>query len=398
MHIAQTLYEGVEIGKEGSVGLITYMRTDSVRISKDAQAAAKRYVLEKFGKKYYPEAPNFYKSKKIAQEAHEAIRPTLPLRDPESVKSHLSPEQFKLYQLVWNRFIASQMSDAVYSQTSVDIKAGEYLFRAGSTKVVFDGFTAVYEVKEDDKENGKGNLPELSVGLPLDLLELLPGQHFTKPPPRYSDASLVKALEELGIGRPSTYAPIIHTIVARDYVTRDSGYFKPTELGVVVTELLLKHFPKVLDVEFTARMEDELDGVEDGEIDWLILLKSFYSPFMHSVEKARLEMKDVKREVSATDEVCTLCGKPMIIKWGRRGKFLSCSDYPRCKHARSITSGVKCPQEGCDGELVLRRSRRGPFYGCTRYPKCTYTARKLPEKTPDPALSSKRDTEGESAG
>jgi DNA topoisomerase-1 len=382
MHVAQSLYEGVDIGKEGPVGLITYMRTDSVRISKEAQGAARNYILEKFGKKYYPETPNFYKSKKTAQEAHEAIRPALPLREPDSVKKFLSHEQFKLYQLIWNRFIASQMSDALYSQTAVDIKAGEYLFKASSTKLLFDGFTAVYEVKEADAEEARNHLPQLSVGMPLDLLGLLPGQHFTKPPPRYSDASLVKALEELGIGRPSTYAPIIHTIVARDYVTRDAGYFRPTELGEIVTRLLMKHFPKVLDVEFTARMEDELDGVEDGEIDWLVLLKSFYSPFMHSVELARSEMKDVKREISATNEICSLCGKPMVIKWGRRGKFLSCSDYPRCKNAKSITSGVKCQREGCDGELVLRRSRRGPFYGCTRYPKCTYTARRLPDPAP----------------
>lgn len=380
MHIAQGLYEGVELGKEGSVGLITYMRTDSVRMSKDAQESARKYILEKFGKKYYPDTPNFYKSKKSAQDAHEAIRPALPLREPNSIKNFLTPEQYKLYQLIWNRFVASQMSPAVYSQTTIDIKAGEYLFRAGAMKVVFDGYTAVYEIDEaKEDEEIKSRLPELSVDEPLDLLGLLPGQHFTKPPPRYSDASLVKALEELGIGRPSTYAPIIQTIVSRDYVTRESGYFRPTELGTIVTRLLIKHFPKILDVEFTAKLEDELDGIEEGEADWLVILKSFYSPFMFSVEAARSEMKDVKKEVSATNEICALCGKPMIIKWGRRGKFLSCSDYPKCKNAKSITSGVKCPT-GCGGELLLRRSRRGPFYGCTNYPKCTYTARKLPEQ------------------
>lgn len=381
MHIAQTLYEGVEIGKEGSVGLITYMRTDSVKISKDAQAKAKDYILEKFGKKYYPEVPNVYKSRKSAQEAHEAIRPALPLREPDAVKDWLSPEQLKLYQLIWNRFISSQMSPAIYSQTTVDIKAGDYLLKTGATKIVFDGYTAVYEIQEpkEGEEENKNKLPELSVDEPLDLLGLLPNQHFTKPPPRYSDATLVKALEELGIGRPSTYAPIIQTITSRDYVTRESGYFRPTDLGVIVTELLIQHFPKVLDVEFTAKMEDELDGIEEGEADWLIVMRSFYSPFIHSVEKAKLEMKDVKKEITATDEICNLCGKPMIIKWGRRGKFLSCSDYPTCKNAKSITTGVKCPS-GCGGELVLRRSRRGPFYGCTGYPKCTFTARKLPEK------------------
>jgi DNA topoisomerase I len=388
MHVAQALYEGVEIGEEGSVGLITYMRTDSVRVSNDAQIAAKSYVMEKFGKKYYPDTPNVYKSKKSAQEAHEAIRPALPLREPNSVKHYLSPEQMKLYTLIWNRFIASQMAAALYAQTTVDIKAGEYLFRAGAMKVLFDGFTAVYEDEKEEKKEGeegeeKMKLPILSVDEPLDLLDLLFGQHFTKPPPRYSDGTLVKALEELGIGRPSTYAPIIYTIVTRDYVRRESGYFKPTELGVIVTELLLKHFPKILDVEFTARMEDELDGIEDGEIDWLTVMKSFYSPFIHSVEAAKLDMKDVKKEVVPTDEICSMCGKPMVIKWGRRGKFLSCSDYPACKNAKSITSGVKCPSPGCDGELVARRSVRGSFYGCSKFPKCRYITKKLPDGPPD---------------
>ena len=382
MHIAQTLYEGVEIGDEGSVGLITYMRTDSVKISKDAQGAAKDYILSAYGKKYYPETPNVYKSRKSAQEAHEAIRPALPLRSPDSVKQYLSHDQLKLYQLIWNRFIASQMTPAVYSQATVDIKAEDYLFKASDTSVVFDGYTAVYEVekeKEGDEEEPKTKLPQLSVGLPLDLLNLIPGQHFTKPPPRYSDASLVKALEELGIGRPSTYAPIIQTITTRDYVRRESGYFRPTELGTIVEGLVKKHFPKIVDVEFTARMEDELDGIEEGEADWLMVLKSFYSPFIHSVEKAKLEMKDVKKEIGATDQICELCGKPMIIKWGRRGKFLSCSDYPTCKNAKSITTGIKCPT-GCGGELVQRRSARGMFFGCTKYPACTFTANKLPDE------------------
>jgi DNA topoisomerase-1 len=304
----------------------------------------------------------------------------LPLLEPEEVKQYLSPDQFKLYSLIWNRFIASQMSAAVYSQTSVDIKAGDYLLRTSATKVVFDGYTAVYgdEANKEDEE-ARTKLPELSVDEPLDLVALLPSQHFTKPPPRYSDATLVKTLEELGIGRPSTYAPIIQTITARDYVTRESGYFKATELGIIVVKLLMEHFPKVLDVEFTARMEDLLDGIEEGEADWLIVLKGFYSPFMHTVEQAKVHMKDVKKEVVPTNEICPLCGKPMVIKWGRRGKFMSCSDYPTCKHAKSITSGVKCPVEHCGGELVARRSRRGSFFGCSNYPKCTYIAKKLPE-------------------
>lgn len=381
MSIAQGLYEGVDLKGEGSVGLITYMRTDSVRISKEAQGAAHKYILEKFGKKYYPETPNFYKAKKSAQEAHESIRPTLPLREPGSIKDYLTPDQLKLYTLIWNRFMASQMTPAVYSQVSVDIKAGDYLFKATSTNVVFDGYTVMYEVEKDKDEpedEAKTGLPELSVDEPLDLLNLIPGQHFTKPPPRYSDASLIKILEELGIGRPSTYAPIIYTITARDYVTREAGYFRPTELGGIVTNLLMKHFPKVLDVEFTARLEDELDGIEEGEADWVTVLKSFYSPFIHSVEQAKIQMKDMKKEVIATKEICKLCGKPMVIKWGRNGKFLSCSDYPTCKNAKSITSGVKCPT-GCGGELVQRRSRRGSFFGCSSYPKCNYISKKLPE-------------------
>ncbi len=380
MMIAQGLYEGVDIGKEGSVGLITYMRTDSVKISKDAQADAKKYILEKFGKRYYPDIPNTYKSRKSAQEAHEAIRPTLPLREPESVKQYLTPDQLKIYQLIWTRFVGSQMTPALYSQETVDIKAGDYIFRAGAMRLLFDGYMAVYldgEDKDKNDDEQKSKLPDLSVGMVLDLLDLLPSQHFTKPPPRYSDASLIKALEELGIGRPSTYAPIIYTITTRDYVRRESGYFHPTELGGIVNELLMKHFPMILDVKFTAKMEDELDGIEEGEIDWLMVLKSFYSPFIHSVEKAKVEMKDVKKEAIATDEICSMCGKPMVIKWGRRGKFLSCSDYPTCKNAKSITSGVKCPT-GCGGELLMRKSRRGSFYGCTNYPKCTYIAKKLP--------------------
>jgi DNA topoisomerase-1 len=384
MHVAQTLYEGVEIGGEGSVGLITYMRTDSVRISREAQDEARSYILEKYGKKYYPDTPNFYKSKKSAQEAHEAIRPAVPLMEPDKIKQYLTPDQLKLYTLIWNRFISSQMSEALMAQTTVDIKAAEFLFRASNTKVAFDGYMVLYEIDTDKEENREGKMPLLSVDEPLDMLELVHSQHFTKPPPRYSDGTLVKALEELGIGRPSTYAPTIQTIVARDYVLRESGYLQPTELGAIVTKLLMEHFPKVLDVEFTARMEDELDGIEEGEIDWKVLLKSFYSPFMHTVDAAKIAMKDVKKEVVATNEMCEKCGKPMVIKWGRRGKFLSCSDYPRCKNAKSITSGVKCPSPGCDGELVQRRSKRGPFFGCTKFPVCRFTSRKLPGKDAEP--------------
>ncbi len=380
MHIAQVLYEGVELGEEGAVGLITYMRTDSVRISKDAQEDAKKYIIQKYGKRYYPDVPNVYKSRKTAQEAHEAIRPTLPLRPPESVKGFLTPEQFRLYELIWKRFLSSQMVPALYSVTSVDIKAGRCTLKSSDTKVVFDGFMTLYG-EEELEENGKfkNRLPLLKAGEKVDLLSLIPSQHFTKPPARYSDASLVKALEEKGIGRPSTYAPIIQTVIMRNYVVRESSSLRPTELGFIVTDLLMAHFPKIIDEKFTAKMEDELDGIEEGEIDYLVALKSFYSPFMHLVEQAKTAMKDVKREVIPTNEVCELCGKPMVVKWGRRGKFLSCSDFPRCKNAKSITTGVKCLQEGCTGELVARRSKRGSFYGCSRYPQCTYTTRQLPQ-------------------
>jgi len=380
MRTAQTLYEGVELGKEGNVGLITYMRTDSVRISQDAQKEAKEYILNVYGKRYYPEKPNAYKAKKGAQEAHEAIRPTLPLREPNSVKEYLTSDQFKLYDLIWKRFVSSQMTTALYAVRSVTIKAGRFEFRASDTRIVFDGFMALYNVQELEQEKEKNRLPELKANDPLDLLSLIPSQHFTKPPPRYSDGSLVKILEEKGIGRPSTYAPIIQTIVLRDYVFRESGYLKPTELGFIVTDLLVKHFPKIMDARFTARMEDELDGVEEGEIDYLVLLKSFYSPFIHSIEEAKKTMKDIRKEAPQSDEVCDQCGRPMLIKWGRKGKFLSCAGYPECKNAKSITTGVKCPREGCTGELIQRRSRRGPFYGCTKYPQCTFISRTLPNK------------------
>ncbi len=380
MRIAQSLYEGLEIGKEGMVGLITYMRTDSVRISADAQKEARSYILNTFGKRYYPELPNRYKSKKSAQEAHEAIRPTLPLREPERVKSYLKPDQFKIYTLIWNRFISSQMREALYSQVFVWIMAGRYLFKATGSSLIFDGFLVLYKDEEDKSKERKNIIPTLKKEEILQLVKLIPSQHFTKPPAHYSDASLVKALEQKGIGRPSTYAPIIWTIIFRNYVKRISGYLSPTELGEVVNELLVKHFPKILDIKFTAMMEDELDGIERGETDWLTVLKGFYGPFMRNVEHAKETMKSIRKEGIKTDEICPECGRPIIIKWGRRGKFLSCSGFPKCKFAKSITTGIKCPQEGCDGLLIERRSRRGAFYGCTRYPKCTYTTRRLPKE------------------
>jgi len=375
MKVAQELYEGMDLGKEEAAGLITYMRTDSVNISKDAQSAARDFIINKFGKRYYPSIPRVYKSKKSAQEAHEAIRPTLPLREPSSLKQYLNPNQMKLYELIWSRFISSQMEPALNLSTSVDIEAGKCTFRATGTKILFEGFMILYRTEEKKEEPF---LPPFTVDEILHLIKLESSQHFTSPPPRYSDASLVKALEEKGIGRPSTYAPIITTILIRNYARREKGYFHPTELGMVVTQLLTKHFPKVLDVKFTAYLEEELDEVEEGKLDWVKVLQDFYAPFKVAHEKAVKDMANLKKKDIPTDKVCEQCGKPMVIKWGRRGKFLSCSDFPKCKFSKSITTGIKCPQQDCGGELLERRSRKGSFYGCTNYPKCHYITNTLP--------------------
>lgn len=379
MRVAQSLYEGVELGEEGSVGLITYMRTDSVRVSKEAQEETRKYILDKYGEKYCPESPPEYKSKKRAQEAHEAIRPTLPLRSPEEVAKYLKQDEFRLYEMIWKRFVSSQMESAIFSILTVAIDAGDYRFHAGGAHLLFDGFLSLY--KDDQTEREEAVIPPLEEKELLDLVKLIPEQHFTKPPPRYSDASLVKVLEEKGIGRPSTYAPIIRTIVDRHYIKRMGRNLRPTELGELVNKLLIENFPDIVDDEFTAKMENEMDRIEEGEADWTSILKDFYKSFLHTLETAKDKMSSVKRQAVETDLVCEKCGKPMVIKWGRRGRFYSCSGFPACRNAKSITSGVKCPEEGCDGELVERKSRRGMFYGCTNYPKCTYTARKLPDET-----------------
>ena len=377
MRIAQSLYEGVELGSEGSVGLITYMRTDSVRIADEAQKEVRALITSKYGSEYCPATPPVYKAKKRAQEAHEAIRPTLPLRSPRDVESFLSSDELKLYALIWKRFVSSQMKFALYSVMAININAGEYVFRVGGGKLLFDGFLRVYR-ESGDREGSMTEIPELKEGEETLLKELRPEQHFTKPPPRFTDASLVKTLEEDGIGRPSTYAPIIRTVIDRHYIKRVERSLHPTELGELVNKLLVANFPGIVNVEFTAKMENELDGIEEGREKWVTVLRDFYAPFTKKVEEAKDRMKSVKKQVEETSEVCSDCGRPMVIKWGRRGRFLSCSGFPACKNAKSITTGVKCPEEGCDGELVERRSRRGAFYGCTNYPKCTYTSRKLP--------------------
>ncbi|MBI2870094.1 MAG: type I DNA topoisomerase [Candidatus Omnitrophica bacterium] len=377
MAVAQQLYEGVELGPEGSVGLITYMRTDSVHVAHGALEEVRSYIGETFGKEYLPEKPHQYRSKKRAQEAHEAIRPTRVHRTPDSIKAFLTPDQLKLYTLIWRRFVSSQMEAAEFLQTGVDVEAKQYLFHASGQRVLFKGFLAVFPAWD---EEGAKDLPALTAGEELHCLKLTPAQHFTQPPPRYSDATLIKMLEEKGIGRPSTYAPTIATILARDYVRRKSGQLHPTELGMIVTDLLKDHFPQIMDAGFTALMELELDEVEEGKRNWREIVKTFYGPFMGRVDTAKTAMKDVRAELSKTDVVCEKCGKPMAIKYGPHGRFLGCTGFPECKSTKSITTGVKCPQPGCDGELVERRARGGRyFYGCSQYPKCRYATHKLPK-------------------
>jgi DNA topoisomerase I len=390
MGIAQSLYEGVDVGKEGAVGLITYMRTDSTRVGKEAQDEAREFIATKYGKNYLPGEPPVYASAKTAQEAHEAIRPTSVLREPDAIRQYLEPDQYKLYKLIWNRFVASQMNPAIIDQTSVDINAGDYTFRATGSVVKFPGFMAVYmeEKAEDaapDDDNGEAVLPPLTEGEQLTLLKLDPKQHFTQPPPRFSEALLVKTLEEKGIGRPSTYAAIISTIQERDYVGKIENKFRPTELGFLVKTLLVSHFPVVMDVAFTAKMEGELDKIEEGQIPWVEAVRDFYRPFNESLEKAQAEMKDFKAELTPTDINCEKCGKPMVIKWGRNGQFLACSGYPDCKNTkpfvRTESGGVeaapeeitdeKCPK--CGSGMVVKRGRFGKFLACSRYPECNHT-------------------------
>ncbi|MFA4988411.1 MAG: type I DNA topoisomerase [Candidatus Omnitrophota bacterium] len=391
MLVAQQLYEGINIGEDNPISLITYMRTDSPSVAPEAISEVREHIGRFFGDNFLPEKPNVFKAKKTAQQAHEAIRPSYISRSPESLKSFLDHDQSRLYELIYNRFLASQMKPAEFMVTSVDISADEYLFSSSGSRLLFEGFLSAYNNKTDDKEGedeDKGKaanfLPQLAKDEALELNELSPSQHFTKPPPRFSDSSLVKALEEEGIGRPSTYAPIIYTLILRDYVRRIKGYLHPTELGFKVNDMLVEYFPRVMDTKFTAFMEEELDGVEEGRMKKLDVLKEFYAPFKENLDFAQA---NIKKEVVVSDQVCDKCGKPMIFKWGKRGKFLSCSDFPKCKNSKSITSGVKCPVENCGGELIERRSKRGFFYGCSNFPKCTFTSRTLPqekeEKQPD---------------
>jgi DNA topoisomerase I len=444
MSVAQRLYEGIELGDEGAVGLITYMRTDSTRLSAEAAAAARDYIEATWGKDYLPAKAVFYKSKQGAQDAHEAIRPTDVRRTPEAVEPYLSKEQLNLYTLIWKRFVACQMTLARIAQTTVDIVAGEYTFRAAGSVIEFPGFMTLYvesrEPEESDK-TGEGLLPEISQGTALSLLKLDPQQHFTQPPPRFSEASLIKDLEDLGIGRPSTYATILSTILEREYVQLTKQRLYPTELGLLVNSLLVANFPQIVDVDFTAKMEKSLDEVERSEFPVLELLESFYEQFAKSLKAAEANMINIRSEglptdlkcpesghplhirwsrngpflacsaypqctftadyqrddkgrielqtERATSETCEKCGQPMVLKKGRFGDFLACSGYPTCKNTRSIGTGIPCPRPGCDGEMVERVSKRGRrFYGCSRYPECNTLFWHRPVKATCPVCGS----------
>ncbi len=393
MRVAQKLYEGVDLQGEGTIGLITYMRTDSVSLADSARQEIVGYIKQHFGDSYLPEKPPVYKSKKGAQEAHEAVRPTSVHRNPESIRTALDEDEFKLYELIWKKAIASQMSPAVDEHVSVTILAGEeYFFKTGGRRNIFPGFSALYgEVKvpdakkddEDDEEDTDEfeNIPHLNEGETLTLHELLGDQHFTKPPGRFNDASLVKTLEELGIGRPSTYAPTIYTLLARGYTVRKSGAILPTELGETVVELLVEHFPTILNVQFTALMEEELDKIEEGEMEWVKVLKDFYGPFKASLDVAKTLIKRVKPVDKPTDYKCEKCQKPMVIKWGRFGEFMACTGFPECRNTKSLPTGVKCPEANCGGDLVKRMSKkRKTFYGCSNYPTCNHISNFLPKK------------------
>jgi len=375
MVVAQQLYEGLDVGQEGTVGLITYMRTDSVNVAETAQQQAREYVTATYGAEYMPEKPRRYTSRRGAQEAHEAIRPTSVLRTPDSVRPHLKADQYKVYKLIWERFVASQMASAVMDTLAVDVNAGPYLFRATGSRVKFPGFLRVYlEGRDtDEEETPEGWLPDLTAGEALRLLGLDPAQHFTQPPPRYTEATLVRALEERGIGRPSTYAPIIETIKHRGYVELEDRRLYPTDLGILVNALLVEHFPNVLDVEFTARMEENLDKIEEGAEDWVKLLAGFYGPFSTELSKAEHAIEEVEITPEEIGEACLRCGKPLVKRRGRYGEFIACSGYPECSYTRPVGIGVRCPADA--GEVVERRTRKGRiFYGCANYPACTYVS------------------------
>jgi DNA topoisomerase-1 len=412
MGLAQGLYEGKEIGADGATGLITYMRTDSTRVSDDAIAEVRGFITERYGEGFIPATPNVYKTKKDAQDAHEAIRPTSVLHTPESLASFLAEDELKLYRLIWMRFIASQMNPALLDQTTIDINAtgkskAAHVFRATGSVLKFEGFLKVYEegkdVKDDEDEDLKHKLPAVTEGETLRFKEILPEQHFTEPPPRYNEATLVKKLEADGVGRPSTYASILSTIQDREYVKKEGGKFVPTELGMVVCDLLLESFNDLFDVKYTARMEEELDEIEDGKIEWRVAMGEFYTRFQKDLEHAERHMTDIKRMEKPTDQVCDKCGKPMVIKWGKHGSFIACTGYPECTNTRELTIdlpdldnsgnlGEQDEQEYCENcgrPMVLKKGRFGTFYACSGYPECKTTKQIGGEQRKDVPLEEK---------
>jgi len=412
MTVAQRLYEGIELGPEGAVGLITYMRTDSTRVADHAVAEARDFVGREFGPNYLPDSPNVYKTKKGAQDAHEAIRPTSVMHTPESVQAFLSEDELKLYRLIWQRFVASQMLPAIFLQTTIDIRANDYLLRATGSIPKFDGFLKIYEegkdTKDEEDEELKHKLPDVKEGERLKLNKLSPEQHFTEPPPRYNEATLVKELEERGIGRPSTYAAILSVIQVREYVEKRQNRFFPAELGMVVSDLLVENFSDIFDLRYTARMEEELDEVEEGRMEWHEALAEFYEKFAKDLKRAERNMEDIKRMEKPTDQVCEKCGKPMVIKWGRHGSFIACTGYPECTNTRELETHVtdlpdlkkgEVHEAGaedygvcvnCGRPMALKRGRFGQFLACTGYPDCK-TTQQLGQKQrkPDVVLEEK---------
>lgn len=377
MKVAQELYEGVDIEGMGATGLITYMRTDSLRISDVAKEEAAQYILNRFGEKFLPAKPRVFKTKSNAQDGHEAIRPSMPSLSPEDVKASLTSDQFKLYNLIWNRFMASQMSDCIQKTTQAEISAKEYIFKASGYYVDFEGFTTLYVESKDTEEEKSTQLPPLEKDMPVKCKELKKNQHFTQPPARYTEASLIKALEEYGIGRPSTYAATITTITSREYVKREAKTLYPTELGEVMTNLLKERFPKIVNYKFTAQMEEKLDEVEHGQEEWVELLDEFYSDFDKTLKKAKEEMEGVKLQLKEdqTDIICDKCGRQMVVKVGRYGKFIACPGYPECKNVLKFVekTGVKCPK--CNGDVIVKHTKKKRvFYGCSNYPECDFVS------------------------
>ena len=385
MMIAQQLYEGIDIGGKGSVGLISYIRTDSVRIASEAQQSARAFIAGRFGEKYIPEKPNFYKGRDNAQDAHEAIRPTSVDNEPAAIKDHLTSEQFRLYKLIYERFLASQMSDATFATTQVTLDCANATFRANGIRTIFDGFTAIYTEGRDDVQEKETTLPELAQGETCKAEKIEHEQKFTQPPARYTEATLVKALEEKGIGRPSTYSPTISTIVERGYIAREKKQLVPTELGFVVNRFMMDNFDEIVDVQFTASMENDLDGVEEDKVGWADVLGKFYGPFHEKVAIALEKAPPEKIPDEVSDVVCDKCGAMMVYKIGRFGKFLACPNFPTCRNTKAIVEKIDVPCPKCGAALIKRKSKRGKaFYGCEKYPECDFVSWDKPTKMPCP--------------